>query len=72
LRELVFIEEDNPTQKIWTAPLSKLLIKIKDAAAYPLAAGAVQLKEKQQGAWLRRYAQLVRKAAKINPVPTRS
>jgi transposase len=72
LRELVFIEEVDPTQKRWTAPLSKLLVKIKDAAADDRAASAVQLKEKQQAAWLRRYAQLVRKAAKINPVLTLS
>jgi transposase len=68
LRELVFIQEADPTQKIWTAPLSKLLVKIKAAAADARAASAVQLKEKQQGAWLRRYDQLVRKAAKTNPV----
>jgi transposase len=72
LRELVFIEEVDPTQKIWTAPLSKLLVKIKDAAVDARAASAVQLKEKQQAAWLRRYDQLVRKAAKINPVLTLS
>ena len=72
LRERVFIEEVDPTQKIWTVPLSKLLVKIKDAAAAARAASAVQLTEKQQAAWLRRYAQLVRKAAKINPVLTLS
>jgi transposase len=32
LRELVFIQEVDVTQNVWTTPLSKLLVQIKDAA----------------------------------------
>jgi transposase len=40
LRELVFIEEVDSTQNVWTTPLSKLLVQIKDAAAQARADGA--------------------------------
>jgi transposase len=69
LRELVFIQEVDSTQKVWTTPLSKLLVQIKDAAAQARADGAPQLSHQQQESWLVRYQQLVRKAAKLNPLP---
>ena len=30
LRDLLFVEESSPAQKVWTTPLAKLLLKIKD------------------------------------------
>jgi transposase len=69
LRELIFIEEVDSRQKVWTTPLSKLLVQIKDAAAQARADGAPQLSHQQQESWLVRYQQLVRKAAKLNPLP---
>ncbi|HEV7377756.1 MAG TPA: IS66 family transposase [Pyrinomonadaceae bacterium] len=70
LRELVFIEEVDSTQKVWTTPLSKLLVQIKGAAAQARADGAPQLSHQQQGSWLERYQQLLRKAEKLNPLPS--
>jgi transposase len=70
LRELVFIEEVDAMQKVWTTPLSKLLVQIKDAATQARADGASQLSYEQQESWLERYQKLVRKAEKINPLPS--
>jgi transposase len=72
LRELVFIEEVDSTQKVWTSPLSKLLVQIKDAACAARSLGEVQLSQKQQDAWLERYQQLIEKAEKLNPLPSPS
>lgn len=72
LRELVFIEEVDATQKVWTTPLTKLLVQIKDAAAQARAVGELQLNHQQQASWLERYQQLLRKALKINPPPSPS
>lgn len=72
LRELVFIEESDSMQKVWTAPLSKLLVQIKDAAMQARAGDKTQLSHKQQESWLERYRQLIRKAEKINPPPVSS
>jgi transposase len=69
LRELVFIQEVDVTQNVWTTPLSKLLVQIKDAAAQARADGVPQLSHQQQESWLVRYQQLIRKAEKINPLP---
>jgi transposase len=69
---LVFIEETNPAQKVWTTPLSKLLLKIKDAAGEAQVEGESQLGQSDQRDWLRRYDRLVKKAIKLNPpVPRR-
>ncbi|HEV7377755.1 MAG TPA: IS66 family transposase [Pyrinomonadaceae bacterium] len=70
LREMVFIQEIDATQKVWTTPLSKLLAQIKDATAQARADGAPQLSHQQQESWLKRYQQLVRKAEKLNPLPS--
>jgi len=72
LRELVFIEEVDPTQKVWTSAFSKLLVQIKDAACEARVLGEAQLSHKQQELWLARYQQLVRQAEKINPLPSSS
>jgi transposase len=70
LRELLFVGESDPTQGVWTKPLSKLLLEIKEAAAGTRAAGQAQLSEAAQGAYLRRYDRLVKKADKLNPQPS--
>jgi transposase len=71
LRDLVFIEELSPAQKAWTKPLSALLIEIKEAAAKARAAGQDRLGEESKGAFLRRYDRLIKKADRLNPLPTR-
>ena len=68
LRELVFIEETSPEQKVWTTPLSKLLLKIKETADKARAQQAARLDQSEQSAYLRRYDRLVRKAVKLNPL----
>jgi hypothetical protein len=55
LRELVFIEESDSMQKVWTTPLSKLLVQIKDAATQARAGDKTQLSHKQQESGLERY-----------------
>ena len=69
LRELVFVGESDAAQAVWTKPLSKLLLEIKEAAAGARAAGQVQLSEEARGAYLARYDRLVEKADKLNPQP---
>jgi transposase len=67
LRDLVFVEEIDAAQKVWTKPLAALLIEIKEAATQARAAGDAQLSEEAKGAYLRRYNRLVQKADKLNP-----
>lgn len=67
LRELVFIEETSPAQKVWTTPLSKLLLKIKEAAANARANGETELPEGERRGWLTGYDRLVKRAGKLNP-----
>ncbi|HYG83146.1 MAG TPA: IS66 family transposase, partial [Pyrinomonadaceae bacterium] len=67
LRELVFIEETSPEQKAWTAPLAKLLLKIKGAAEAARARGEAALDRDEQRAWARRYDFLVKRAERLNP-----
>lgn len=69
LRELVFTEEVDPAQKVWTTPLAKLLIKIKDSAAAAKTNDNLQLSEKTKHTFLRRYDRLVKKADRLNPSP---
>ena len=71
LRELVFIEETDPAQAVWTKPLAKLLLEIKEAAAESRAAGQAQLSEEARGAYLDRYVRLVQRANRLNPHPPR-
>jgi len=70
LRELVFIEEVDSKQKVWTTLLSKLLVQIKDTATQARANDKTQLSQKQRKSWLERYQQLIKKAEKINPPPS--
>jgi transposase len=72
LRDLIFVEETDPAQKVWTKPLASLLIEIKEAAARACAAGQEQLSEEAQGTYLRRYDRLVKRADKLNPLPPKA
>jgi Transposase IS66 family len=67
LRDLFFIEEANPKQKVWTAPLTKLLLKIKEAVAEAKQVAEGRLSEEIKNAFLRRYDKLVEKADRLNP-----
>jgi transposase len=69
LRDLVFIEEVAPEQKVWTDPLSKLLLKIKGAVAAAKTAAGGELSEQKKQEFLSRYDRLVRKADRLNPPP---
>jgi transposase len=55
LRDLVFVEESSPEQKVWTTPLAKLLLKMKETASEAKAEADARLSE------------LVRKADRLNP-----
>jgi transposase len=72
LRELVFIEETSPEQKVWTTPLAKLLLKIKEAGTQARAKGEAQLPEGERRRWLKGYDRLVKKAERMNPPVPRS
>lgn len=67
LRDLVFIEEVSPEQKVWTTPLSKLLLKIKGAVADVRAGPDARLSGEAERNFLRCYERLVKRAAKLNP-----
>jgi transposase len=67
LRDLVFVEEVNPEQKVWTTPLAKLLLKIKDRVAQAKVETTSQLNEQMKNDFLHRYDKLVRKADRLNP-----
>lgn len=69
LRDLVFVAEVDPAQAVWTAPLSKLLLKIKDAVARVKAQADTQLNEQTKNEFLRRYDKLVNRADRLNPPP---
>jgi transposase len=70
LRDLVFVEESSPEQKVWTEPLAKLLLKMKDAASE--AKAETGLSESLQNNFLCRYDKLVRKADRLNPPSRKS
>lgn len=67
LRELVFIEETDPGQRVWTRALAKMLLKIKAAAELARAQKKAALDRGEQQGWLKRYDQLVKKAIRLNP-----
>jgi transposase len=71
LRDLVFVEESSPEQQIWTTPLAKLLLKIKDDLAKVKAETDAQFSAQTKNDFLRRYDQLVKKADRLNPPPPR-
>jgi exonuclease VII large subunit len=67
LRDLLFVEESSPQQKVWTEPLSKLLLKIKDTVAQVEVKTDTQLSEQAKNDFLRRYDRLVKRADRLNP-----
>jgi transposase len=69
LRDLVFVEEANPEQKVWTNPFAKLLLKIKDAVAQANEGAEAGLSEQMKTDFLRRYDKLVKKADCLNSPP---
>ena len=71
LRDLVFVEETSPEQKVWTTALAKRLLKMKDAAAAAKADADVELNEQIKTDFLRRYDKLVKRADRLNPPPVR-
>ena len=72
LRDLLFVEESSSAQKVWTAPLAKLLLKIKDRVAAAKARMEVQLSQQIKEDFMRRYDRLVKKADRLNPPPKKS
>lgn len=66
---LVFVEESSPNQMGWTTPLSKPLLKIKDAVAQALVEIDPQLSEQTKNDFRQRCDKVVRKAAQLNPPP---
>jgi transposase len=69
LRELVYINEVDPTQEAWIEPFMKLLFSAKKAASDSKAAGKTQMESGQQNAFLNQYEKITRKARKLNPDP---
>ena len=69
LRDLVFVEEFNPEQKVWTEPLSKLLLKIKRRVNQAKTQSESELSARVKTEFLRRYDRLVRRADRLNPPP---
>jgi transposase len=69
LRDLVFVEESSPEQKVWTTPFAKLLLMIKDTVTAAKAEVETQLTEQMKNDSLRRYDKLVKKADRLNPPP---
>ncbi len=69
LRDLVFVEEVSPEQKVWTEPLSKLLLKMKKKVALAKTQPETELSQRNQTDFLRRYDRLVRRADRLNPPP---
>jgi transposase len=67
LRDLVFIKEVEPGQKLWTEPLARLLLKMKDAVTQAKTDAQVGLSEQVKNEFLRRYDKLVKKAGRLNP-----
>ncbi|MGB9179579.1 MAG: IS66 family transposase [Pyrinomonadaceae bacterium] len=67
LRNLIFVEEASPAQKVWTTPLSKLLLKMKDVVTQAKANDETRLNQQRENDLLRRYDKLVEKADRLNP-----
>jgi transposase len=67
LRDLIFVEEVYPEQKVWTTPLSKLLLKIKRKVAATKTQPEAELTQRAKTDFQRRYDRLVRRADRLNP-----
>jgi len=72
LRDLVFVAEVTPSQKVWTTPLSKLLLKMKDAVGEAKTDAKGEFSERMKNDFMRRYDKLVKKADRLNPPPSES
>ncbi len=59
----------SPEQKVWTEPLSKLLLKIKRKVAVLKTQPEVELSQRAKTDFMRRYDRLVRRADRLNPPP---
>ena len=68
LRELVYIEEVDPDQKVWIEPLRKLLFTAKEAASEAKESGNNQVDTKKNS-FLRRYGKIVNQAETLSPQP---
>jgi len=69
LRDLVFVAEVSPEQKVWTEPLTKLLLKIKRKVTATRQQPEAELTQRAKVDFLRRYDRLVRRADRLNPPP---
>jgi transposase len=69
LRELVYVEEVAAEQQQWTRPLAKLLFDIKAAVEQAKGQGETQLSDEHLDKFTARYDRLVRRAARLNPLP---
>lgn len=67
LRDLVFVQESHPEQKVWSAPFSKLLLKMKEAVAELKTDDEVEFTAQMKTDFLRRYDKLVKRADRLNP-----
>lgn len=67
LRELAFLAERYPQS--WVAPLTQLLLEIKQAVAAAEQAGQTRLAPAQEAAFERRYQELLDQGLLANPVP---
>lgn len=72
LRDLVFVEESTSEQNVWITPLSKLILKIKDAVTQAKTDVVVKLSAQMNNDFLHRYDLLVKKAARLYPPPPKS
>jgi len=72
LRDLVYIQEVSPEQKVWTTPLAKLLLKIKTAVAEAGTGPDSRLSDEMKEDFLRCYERLVRRGARLNPQPDKT
>jgi transposase len=69
LRDLVYIDEVDPTQKLWTEPLRLLLFSAKAKASESKSAGADQISVGERDSLLRRYKKILKQADRLNPQP---
>jgi transposase len=73
LRELAYIEEVDPEQKVWTEPFTELLFAAKDAASASKAAGEDQITSSTKSSILNSYEEIVKQADALNPpLPAKS
>lgn len=71
-RDLTFIAEAYPQHNVWTNPLARLLIEIKDAVAAAKQAAQTELDAALQNAFLKRYDDLLNDAAGQVRAPARA